>query len=1051
MPAVSNPTMRSTLYSALAIVALTGIAQAQISPARPRRPSESFESAIKKLTLASFGGSSQDSIAAAAVDSNGDIYVAGTTYSANFPVRNAEQPSFADSSILRTTNLGVTWTRVANPPGGATSLAPDPTSPQILFAGTPTGIYKSSDGGQTWQASYSEVAKLVGVNPGNHLQVAALSNSGQLLRSLDGGLTWSAGGSACSEICGTALVDPSGSGAIVALGTGASLSRDWGLTFTPIGPTGGCCLAESSAFDPSHTGWIYLDIAAGVHGTLYLSTDFGATWTQKTSPPTVFSSIFNMAVSPDNPLLLAAGTGDGLYKSSDGGITWTAEKQAPLAQPFFSPETNIPFVFVPQACDASGGLLAAGGAIAGSSSAAFTSDYGSTWTTPQLTHVSSMAAGPDCVFYTTRALTSDAFVAKIAPNGQVLWATYLGGSDADAPAAIAIDPQNNVYVAGATSSPDFPATASHIGILGENALFLARFSPDGSMAYAVTLSGEASQSLVALAVDASQNVYLAGTTDSLQFPVTPGTFGGALQVGSYTGYLVKVSPNAALTYATYLGPSYAYPGAILVDANQQVTVAGSGAPAGLAVPQQGQSLPFLLKLNSAASQTLVETYLPAGQSGNGQGITGLAVDSQNNPVIFGQTAIGGVQASAGAFSALAVGPCTANVNSILSGQDEVYVMKLNGSTLRPAYTAVLGATCGIETGALALDNTGAPIIAMGASSGLPLAGPTVAGPDCSSFTSAIAKLSADGSTLDYATYLPNCGVPSLALSADGSVYAGASPAPDAEETSVLHLTPVSAAPLSLNGISNAFSGDASAVVSNGLYSLAFSGITPAAANLGLNASQPLPTSLDGVEVLFDGVPARLAEVSAGQILVAAPLLPIESDTRTGGIPVDTFNPLPTFTAVQIVYNGSTSNTVWMPVSRSLPGLLTTDMTNPMLHATGADAAALNADGTPNSASNPAAAGSTVTLYATGLGAVPIYDFWESAGPSSLAPPLAVAAAGRLIAPVLQIEAPIPSSYETLPGTDLGNGIRRVDFALTLAVEVSSVSTPISNIVGLYVK
>jgi uncharacterized protein (TIGR03437 family) len=1043
--------MRSTLVPALAIVALIGIAQAQIPPARPHRPSESFESAIKGLTLASFGGSSQDSIAAAAVDSNGDIYVAGTTYSANFPVRNAEQPAFAESSILRTYNLGVTWTRVANPPGGATSLAPDPTSPQILFAGTPAGIYKSSDGGQTWQASYSGVAKLVGVNPGNHLQVAAISNSGQLLRSLDGGLTWSSGGSACTELCGEALVDPSGSGAIVVLGLGASLSRDWGLTFTSIGPKSGCCLAVSAAFDGSHAGWIYLDIGAGVQGTLYLSTDFGATWTQKTSPPTVFSSIFNMAVSPDNPMLLAAGTGDGLYKSSDGGITWTVEKQAPLAQPFFSPETNIPFVLAPQACNASGGLLAAGGAGAGSLSAAFTPDYGSTWMTPQLSHVSGVAAGPGCAFYATRALTSDAFVAKIATNGQVLWATYLGGSDADAPAAIAVDAQNNVYVAGATSSPDFPVTAPHIGILGENALFLARFSPDGSMAYAVTLSGEASQSLVALAVDASQNAYLAGPTDSLQFPVTPETFGGALQVGSYTGYLVKVSPNAALTYATYLGPSDAYPGAILVDANQQVTVAGSGAPAGLAVPQQGQSLPFLLKLNSTASQTLVETYLPAGQSGNGQGITGLAGDSQNNLVIFGQTAIGGVQASAGAFSALAVGPCTANVNSILFGQDDVYVMKLNGSTLQPIYTAVLGATCGIETGALALDKTGAPVIAMGASSGLPLAGPVIAGPDCSSFTSAIAKLSADGSALDYATYLPNCGVPSLALAADGSVYVGASPAPGVAETSVLHLTPASAPPISLNDISNAFSGDASAVAANGLYSLGYSGITPTAANLGLNSSQPLPTSLDGVEVLFDGVSAGLDEVSAGQILVVAPLLPIESDSRTGGAPVYTFNPLPTFTAVQIVYNGSASNTVWMPVSRSQPGLLTTDMTSPMLHAAGADAVALNADGTPNSASNPAAAGSTVTLYATGLGALPIYDTWESAGPSSTPPPLAVAAAGGFIAPVLQIEAPIPSSYETLPGTDIGNGIRRVDFTLTLAIYVASLSTPISNTVGFYVK
>ena len=53
----------------------------------------------------------------------------------------------------------------------------------------------------------------------------------------------------------------------------------------------------------------------------------------------------------------------------------------------------------------------------------------------------------------------DAFVVKLDPTGAVVWATYLGGSGYDAANAIAVDAAGNVYVAGQTSSSNFPVTA----------------------------------------------------------------------------------------------------------------------------------------------------------------------------------------------------------------------------------------------------------------------------------------------------------------------------------------------------------------------------------------------------------------------------------------------------------------------------------------------------------------------------------------------------------------------------------------------------------------
>src|SRR5579863_189765 len=102
---------------------------------------------LRKLSIAGFGGSGQTSIQALATDSNGNILVAGSTNAPDFPVKNAAQPVLADTAILGTSDLGKTWTHVASPPGSISALAPDPVDPQILFAGTNSGIFKSSDGG----------------------------------------------------------------------------------------------------------------------------------------------------------------------------------------------------------------------------------------------------------------------------------------------------------------------------------------------------------------------------------------------------------------------------------------------------------------------------------------------------------------------------------------------------------------------------------------------------------------------------------------------------------------------------------------------------------------------------------------------------------------------------------------------------------------------------------------------------------------------------------------------------------------------------------------
>jgi hypothetical protein len=281
---------------------------------------------LAQLNFASFSGSGQNSIQAIAKDSSGNIFVAGTTTSPDLPVKNAAQLNFGESRVMRTTDLGATWTRVGSPPEDVSAVVVDPVTPQVLFARGDTGIYKSSDGGGTWRLVYqfssrsSPTSSALVIDPANHLRLAALApSSGALIRSLDGGETWANVGVTCplSSCAGKLLADPTGSGALLANSFDLRISRDWGLTFQQLRPLGGGT-PISAAFDPSHPGWIYAGTAAGVLGTLSLSTDFGASWTAKASPPTTFSGIVNLAVYPDQPGTLVATTADGLYISSDG-------------------------------------------------------------------------------------------------------------------------------------------------------------------------------------------------------------------------------------------------------------------------------------------------------------------------------------------------------------------------------------------------------------------------------------------------------------------------------------------------------------------------------------------------------------------------------------------------------------------------------------------------------------------------------------------------------------------------------------------------------------
>jgi hypothetical protein len=175
----------------------------------------------------------------------------------------------------------------------------------------------------------------------------------------------------------------------------------------------------------------------------------------------------------------------------------------------------------------------------------------------------------------------DAFVSKFDPSllgvASLIYSTYLGGSTDDRGNGIAVDTSNNAYVAGTTLSDDFPVKNPLQPTRGgDNDAFISKFNSAGSaLTYSTYLGGSTDDRGNSIAVDISGNAYITGTTESANFPVA-NAFQDDL-LGPMDSYVTKV--NAAgdtLVYSSYLGGSNDDLGnAIAVDGLGNVFVAGT--------------------------------------------------------------------------------------------------------------------------------------------------------------------------------------------------------------------------------------------------------------------------------------------------------------------------------------------------------------------------------------------------------------------------------------------------------------------------------------------
>jgi len=334
------------------------------------------------------------------------------------------------------------------------------------------------------------------------------------------------------------------------------------------------------------------------------------------------------------------------------------------------------------------------------------------------------------------------FVTKLNPTGTaLLYSTYLGGSgtggNGDMPTAIAIDSLLDAYVVGGTYSTNFPTTAAgyqktnlEAANTGE-AGFVAKLNPTGTaLTFCTYLAGSGDGSgdgevANAVALDASDDVYVAGTTYSKNFPVSVGAFqvaNNGFVNGVSTGFVSKLAPAGnALTFSTFLGGSNGdVVNGIAVDTSLNVTVVGSTlstdfpvTPTALMVwnpeTNSNSSTPacaFATKLASTGKTLVYSTYL--GGSGGLDTAASVKLDGSGNAIIVGSTGSSDFPVTAGAFEtvdqAINGAPTTGFLTRLAAaGTSLLYSTFLGGSGTGPDY--------GDQCNAVALTTGGYAVIA----------------------------------------------------------------------------------------------------------------------------------------------------------------------------------------------------------------------------------------------------------------------------------------------------------------------------------------------------
>ncbi len=243
--------------------------------------------------------------------------------------------------------------------------------------------------------------------------------------------------------------------------------------------------------------------------------------------------------------------------------------------------------------------------------------------------------------------SSDGFLCKFTPEGELVYSTFVGGPGQDEIYAIAVDQAGNTYATGFILSAGLATeNAAQTKMLSRDA-FVAKVTSDGqAFQYFTYLGGHGTDYGNAIAIDPAGNAYIGGYTDSKDLPALEHAFQPEL-AGNSDAFVAAVDPDGLnILWSTYLGGTAKTNSdeevirALAVDPDGCVYVTGTTKSSDFPLNRETQKEPgggrdaFVAKIAPAGDQLIFSTYL----GGQGQeDAMGIAVSPLRSFVIAGQT------------------------------------------------------------------------------------------------------------------------------------------------------------------------------------------------------------------------------------------------------------------------------------------------------------------------------------------------------------------------------------------------------------------------------
>jgi hypothetical protein len=617
------------------------------------------------LSYSSFlGGSGVEggsSAVAIAVDASGNAYVASGSTSLDFPTTDGTfQPAFGGAPAQCMANCNAYYEC-----GDAVVVKVDPTGSRVVYATYLGG-------------NHNDLAYGLAVDSSGNAYVTGITNSADF-PTTPGAFQLAFGGGDCeggTGVCGDVFVtkiNPSGSGLLYStyLGgegcdysdalvvdsdgsayvTGVTVSADFPTTPGALQPAfQGAQDAFVTKLDPQGANLDYstylggfwedsaLGIAVDIHGNAYVTG-----WTMSFDFPTT-PSAFQLHHNPyywDDPLRGAYW--DYWFDAFVAKLNPTGN--ALLYSTYLGGDNAEMTVSI--AADAVGNAYVVG--FTGSSdfpttAGAFQTNFGN---------------GAPC-FYDPFGCT-DAFVSKIdtlASGAQSLaYSTYLGGTGTDWGCGIAVDSAGSAYVVGKAGSPDFPVLkAVQQQNAGGGDVFVTKLNPAGSaLTYSTYLGGSHDELADFVAIDSSGKAYVAGWTQSANFPTTPGVFQPGYGGGQRDLFVTKIDSR---TFAAQVQAPIAADGSSVFNARRGVvrvrfTLTADGAPTCDLYP----ATIALFRTSGLAQGRINEgVYAPVSETGSNFRIAGcqyqynLAASSLGPGAYRVEITVGGVLVGTAAFA-----------------------------------------------------------------------------------------------------------------------------------------------------------------------------------------------------------------------------------------------------------------------------------------------------------------------------------------------------------------------------------------------------------------